>query len=1712
MKTERRAIPFPFRTEGSLAGVPWAHRDGLCRQLSHPSRALFSSTALVRLSSVLLVAAGASLLGAGAAEARCYNQTSLNNGQGNQSPLIRTDAQVSGGANIGTYQPVSGDTIICDNDTTPVPAQPNTLLNPLNATTQIFAKSGPPGSLNGIPGYRPTENVTVNLTDGFLTSNLAVLSFINISYASTVTIDQGATIRLANGTTGLTWGVGVMHGGSRTSITNDGTISTLGRNSLGISIGATQNIATETVNTYISNNGLVVPSADNIVVNNGTISTGGINASGIQALNSANLSILNTGSITATGLTRPDGLTGATASATMAAGILLDNTPPFIGPKPSDPPGTTVPGSPAPAIPATNNIFANPIDPNLYGLNPAGTSSGVIVNTGTISANTGSAIEVRAGDMTIVNRGTLSSTQSAPVHFGKNTYGLAEGGNTLILQTGSVLNGDAVSESAGNILRLQGRGNEDSDLGVGTLAVGNGVPGTSNVVIPTPGVGLGFEQLTMGALSGVTLPNNPAQSVDMSTLPADVWTLSGTTTIAGTAPDSVLVRTGTLVLGGLDADGDPGGNVFTNGGVTIDSNATLQLGTGGVSGMVMDAGGNLTVDVIDNGQLNFYRSNDLTYAGAISGTGVVNQIGPNTVTLTGGNTYSGGTNVLNTGTVAVAATSTSSKDNLGTGTVFIDTLGTVRTNTNGAFSFDNALTGTGLLTASNNGGAFSFGADAATSGFAGMVALSDNTFQLTGNNTAALTSATLELRAGNITTVGPGGSTPEVETIHGLTINDGTLVFNDHVPGDLVSPANIVTTNLDVSSTGTIRVDDSAYDNTPPTPNTSVPLLEQDDGALSRLITATNVTGTGGALTLADLTGNTITNGTVVEIDQGGVKVAEGTYDFRLVTSADGVTQDGLYVGYGLNKVNLIGTGNNALILTPATGATGLAADLSAQVTGIGDLAIVAGANGTVSLSNALNDYTGVTDVRSGTLLFRANHVLGLTSDLEIASGATVTMDSYSQTVGAVHTAVGSRLDVGTGTLTISDAQRAPGVISGGFLNGNTLFGGSSAGFVIDPSVLAVDGDQPGFLGKVTITGGSQLILNSASAFNNAAGIDLVGATDVLTFSRLDAFGYAGYTVSPNGTASVALSGPGTVEVLNGADVTFAGDNSNLSGAFNVDATSVMRVSLAKHLGTASIVNDGQFHIDTSTDWQIDNAVSGTGNLYKQGTGTLVAGPNLTYSGTTFVNQGTLAASAANTFSSDSIHDVAATGTLDLRGFNQTIAGLTNAGLVNMGTGTTPGTILTVNGNYVGNGGVIAMNTVFNDDASPTDKLVINGGSASGNTVLRFTNVGGTGAQTVQGIRVVETTNSGTTTTDAFSLGGQRYTAGAYEYMLERKGEDWFLTSELENKEPIYRPEAAVYASIPAMARSLGLATLGTLHERVGEEENIRAAAQSRDTVNGMWGRVFGERQTNSFTGGANPSVNGNLWGLQAGLDLYRNTDENGHRDHAGVYFSYGGFNSTSLRGNFLDQTNARAGSLSLLGPSVGAYWTHFGPSGWYVDAVVQGSWYDVKASSVAGSGISTHANGLTASLETGYPIHFGENAAWLLEPQAQLIYQNFSVGSTSDNISRMNWNTGDAWTGRLGLRLQYTSIDKESGTVWQPYARVNLWQNFTGSDGISFDGNAPIDTKFGGTSLQGALGLTAKINNNISLYGEASYRHSIGNGPQDQSAIAGTFGLRLNW
>ena len=117
---------------------------------------------------------------------------------------------------------------------------------------------------------------------------------------------------------------------------------------------------------------------------------------------------------------------------------------------------------------------------------------------------------------------------------------------------------------------------------------------------------------------------------------------------------------------------------------------------------------------------------------------------------------------------------------------------------------------------------------------------------------------------------------------------------------------------------------------------------------------------------------------------------------------------------------------------------------------------------------------------------------------------------------------------------------------------------------------------------------------------------------------------------------------------------------------------------------------------------------------------------------------------------------------------------------------------------YAG-GGDITFNTFLGDSSSPSDKLIIDGGSATGSSRVWVRNTGGLGAQTTgNGILLVEAINGGTTAPSAFAL-GQPVIAGAYDYSLKRGGENWYLSSEATTT-PAPPPPPPAPAPSPAPA------------------------------------------------------------------------------------------------------------------------------------------------------------------------------------------------------------------------------------------------------------------------------------------------------------------------
>ena len=151
------------------------------------------------------------------------------------------------------------------------------------------------------------------------------------------------------------------------------------------------------------------------------------------------------------------------------------------------------------------------------------------------------------------------------------------------------------------------------------------------------------------------------------------------------------------------------------------------------------------------------------------------------------------------------------------------------------------------------------------------------------------------------------------------------------------------------------------------------------------------------------------------------------------------------------------------------------------------------------------------------------------------------------------------------------------------------------------------------------------------------------------------------------------------------------------------------------------------------------------------------------------------------------------------------------------------------------------------------------------------------------------------------------------------------------------------------------------------------AGGESAGIARSRWGRFFGQQIDNRYRAFADPRASGWLRGMQGGLDLWRGSFLPGHRDVAGIYFAYGngdvGVNGLVTNPAATGYVLPRTGTLNLNAYSAGGYWTHYGPSGWYIDAVLQGTSVHRQPQSTQFAQLPTNGSGLISSLEAGYPV-----------------------------------------------------------------------------------------------------------------------------------------------
>ena len=186
-------------------------------------------------------------------------------------------------------------------------------------------------------------------------------------------------------------------------------------------------------------------------------------------------------------------------------------------------------------------------------------------------------------------------------------------------------------------------------------------------------------------------------------------------------------------------------------------------------------------------------------------------------------------------------------------------------------------------------------------------------------------------------------------------------------------------------------------------------------------------------------------------------------------------------------------------------------------------------------------------------------------------------------------------------------------------------------------------------------------------------------------------------------------------------------------------------------------------------------------------------------------------------------------------------------------------------------------------------------------------------------------------------------------------------------------------------------------------------ATRSGSAIAGRAGRAPGATISEGSGSMAGSSFSGNTYGMQVGQDLYARTSDSGHQDRYGVFLGYASANG-DVRGDAMGQRGYRAGKLGIQSHSVGAYWTHVGPGGWYTDTVILGSRLKVNPTSNAGDTRATR-RAFTASVEAGLPIALKPNLS--LEPQAQLIYQHTRIDSVRDAASDVSFAPKNALIGR---------------------------------------------------------------------------------------------------
>jgi autotransporter-associated beta strand protein len=254
---------------------------------------------------------------------------------------------------------------------------------------------------------------------------------------------------------------------------------------------------------------------------------------------------------------------------------------------------------------------------------------------------------------------------------------------------------------------------------------------------------------------------------------------------------------------------------------------------------------------------------------------------------------------------------------------------------------------------------------------------------------------------------------------------------------------------------------------------------------------------------------------------------------------------------------------------------------------------------GTMTLIGA-NTYTGGTTINAGTLALSGSGNLASTGAVSIAGGAGFDISGADGNRAVIALSGTGNVVLGANSLTI-DGRRTftfSGVIGG---RGGVVMQGTGE--------MTLDGANT-YTGDTIISAGT-LQIGSGGTTGSIAGNVVNNAT--LDFNRSDAVSYNGVI---SGSGNLIKDGTGTT--------TLTGENTYTGGA-TINA-GTLQIGNGGTTGSVvgDIVNNATLAFNRSDAVTYGNAISGSGNLIKDGAGTTILTGFNTYTGGTTISAGTL--------------------------------------------------------------------------------------------------------------------------------------------------------------------------------------------------------------------------------------------------------------------------------------------------------------------------------------------------------------------------------------------------------------------------------------------------------------------------------------------------------